>query len=46
MENPNAEPNYQTATTTASSAADGRLKVDVGGMKKKIIKKQIKKHAR
>lgn len=41
-----SQPNYSGPTTTANSAAEGRLKVDVGGMKKKkkaIIKKYLKK---
>jgi hypothetical protein len=29
------------AMTTADSAASGRLKVDAGGMKKRILKKAI-----
>lgn len=36
--------NYTGATTTANSAQEGRLKVEVS--KKKIIKKVIKKHVR
>lgn len=41
----NPQPNYSGPTTTANSAAEGRLKVDVGQMKKKkaIIKKHLKK---
>jgi len=42
----NSQPNYSGPTTTADSATEGRLKVDVGGMKKKkkaIIKKYLKK---
>jgi len=34
---------YQTPTTTADSIRDGRMKVDVGGKKKKILKKVIRK---
>lgn len=36
--------NYSGPTTTGISEAEGRLKVDVAGMKKKIIKKHLKKH--
>ena len=43
MQDINIQPNYSTPTTTADSAADGRLKVDVGGMKRKITKKLLNK---
>ena len=38
--------NYSGPTTTASSATEGRLKVDVGSKKKKraIIKKHINRN--
>ncbi|MEK6885064.1 MAG: hypothetical protein AABY22_35865 [Nanoarchaeota archaeon] len=44
----NPQPNYSGSTTTLDSGAEGRLKVDVIGRKKKkaIIKKYLnKKHA-
>jgi hypothetical protein len=37
-------PNYSGPTTTANSAAEGRLKVGVTQAKKKIIKKHLKKN--
>ncbi len=40
----NPTQNYSGATDTANSAAEGRLKVDTGGMRKKkkaIIKKYL-----
>ena len=41
----NSQPNYSGPTTTANATSEGRLKVDVGGMRKKkaIIKKHLKK---
>lgn len=44
-----AQPNIQGPKTTADSAIEGRLKVDVGqykNKKKKLLKKVIKKHGR
>ena len=40
------QPNYSGPTTTANSAAEGRLKVDVGARKskKKLLKRILKKH--
>ena len=35
--------NYSGPTTTANSAAEGRLKVSVSQKKKKILKKYLKK---
>ena len=35
-------PNYSGPTTTANSAAEGRLKVEVSQKKRKIIKKRLK----
>lgn len=35
--------NYSGPTTTANSAAKGRLRVDVNQKKRKIIKKHLKK---
>lgn len=35
-------PNYSGPTTTAKSAAEGRLKVGINKKKKKIIKKYLK----
>ena len=47
MQELNTQPNYSGPITTADSAVDGRLKVDVNMKKKKIIKKRIKnQHAR
>lgn len=34
--------NYSGPTTTAKSAAEGRLKVGIGQKKRKIIKKYLK----
>lgn len=40
----NQAPSYSLPTTTANSAAEGRLKVDAGKKTKKvIIKKHLKK---
>jgi len=42
----NQEPTFRGPITTANAQAEGRLMVDVGGMKKKkraIIKKHLKK---
>ena len=44
MDNLNTQPNYSGPTTTAESASEGRLKVDVG--KRKIIKTILKKHVK
>ena len=44
MSDTNPVTNYLGPTTTANSAAEGRLKVGVVGRKKKIIKKLLKKH--
>ena len=43
MQDFNTQSNYSGPTTTASSAADGRLKVGVIQKKKKIIKEHLKK---
>ena len=44
----NKQPNYSGPINTANSGAEGRLKVDVGGMKKKKLLKNIlnKKHGK
>lgn len=42
----NQTPNYSGPTTTANSAKEGRLKVGIETKKRKIIKKQIKKHGK
>lgn len=43
MQDFNTQPNYSGPTTTAESAASGRLKVGVTQKKKSIIKKHLKK---
>lgn len=43
MQDSNTQPNYSGPITTANSASEGRLKVDVGGIKKKIIRNYLKK---
>lgn len=42
MQDFNSQPNYSGPTTTAESAAEGRLKVGVS-QKKKIIKKILRR---
>lgn len=39
-------PQYSGPTTTAKSAAEGRLKVDAGRRKRKILRKTVKKYSK
>ncbi len=41
MQDFSPQPNIQGPTSTADSASEGRLKVDVNNKKRKIIKKKL-----
>ena len=41
MQDSSPQPNISGPTTTADSAAEGRLMVDVNNKKRKIIKKKL-----